>query len=105
MKPSGFFVFFALFLLVSTNLSAEFWVKKLNAGNQHILYEPRSGMFLSLKPEYTIFDIKGTVYRQGVFKRGNGEWIELQETITLPDNSSNSMTLSALISNNDCREQ
>ena len=87
MKKSGFFVFFVLLLFTSVNLTAGFWVKQLNAGNQQILYEARSGMFLSLKPEYTIFDIKGTIYRQGVFKRGNGEWIELQETISLPDNS------------------
>ncbi|MCK5058747.1 MAG: hypothetical protein KAT34_19015 [Candidatus Aminicenantes bacterium] len=87
MKPSGFFIFFALLLLTSVNLTAGFWVKHLAAGNQQIRYEAGSGMFLSLKPEYTIFDIKGTIYRQGIFKRGNREWIELQETISLPDNS------------------
>lgn len=87
MKESRFLIFFLLLILASANLTGEFWIKHLNAGNRQLMYQPKSGAFLALIPEYTIFDISGTIIRQGIFKRGNREWIELQDSTSLDDGS------------------
>lgn len=85
MKKSVLLLFFALLIISSFKLTGEFWVKHLAAGDRQIRYEPRTAAFLSLHPELTMFDIKGNIFRQGIFKRGNREWIELQNTVSLGD--------------------
>lgn len=85
MKKSVFLLFFALLIIASFNLTGEYWVKHLAAGDRQIRYEAKTAAFLSLNPEFTIFDIKGNIFRQGIFKRGNREWLELQNTISLDD--------------------
>lgn len=87
MKERTYLLFILMFAVAAIHLPGEFWIKNLDAGDQQLLYEANGGAFLSLRPELTIFDISGTVYRRGIFKRGNNEWIELQDTVRLDDGS------------------
>ncbi|MCK4765132.1 MAG: hypothetical protein KAW12_23235 [Candidatus Aminicenantes bacterium] len=85
MKKSGLLILFLLLVLAAAHLTGESWIKQLDAGDQQLFYDAKTGTFLSLRPEFTIFDIKGKISKQGVFLRGNTAPIELQETIRLDD--------------------
>ncbi len=77
----------ALFFLIAAEagLLAGYWIANDCASDQQLILEPESGTFLAFRPEFSIFDIHGSLLRQGTFHEPDGALIELEDTVKLAD--------------------
>jgi hypothetical protein len=102
-KGNSIFLFILFIIFTTSSLVTGFWVAQDCASDQQLIFEPEKGTFLGFRPEFSVFDLHGNLYSQGVFKKTNGDLIELEDTVQLDDGTF--FSLAFLYGNNNIVDQ